>query len=250
MPCIPNIIQSNLLLGLFRCYNWEAVKFHDRLTTFVAKNGRQTLLLKHRCPLLLKRLSVNARKLPYTICEQCWPWSVCAFTAISICIRLIWLVVGHSLFCDRSRTIYWLYEKEKNLIRLRGYTYLFGRFMRIRAFSYDEHTYFHVTRIKTVVKYWIIVTYGVCDVILQGTRMLYYSMSVTSEIILQSKGWIALKWQILWETNKFQVSFCSPFKFVRRFFIEKKTNYSEQQRRWSACADAQADLRLCCSHIY
>ena len=24
---------------------------------------------------------------------------------------------------------------------------------------------------------------------------------------------------------------------------------SEQQRRWSDCADAQADLRLCCSHI-
>ena len=24
---------------------------------------------------------------------------------------------------------------------------------------------------------------------------------------------------------------------------------SEQQRRWSACADAQADLRLCCSHM-
>ena len=38
----------------------------------------------------------------------------------------------------------------------------------------------------------------------------------------KSKGWIALKWQILWETNKFQVSFCSPFKFVRRFFVEKK----------------------------
>ena len=37
-----------------------------------------------------------------------------------------------------------------------------------------------------------------------------------------SKGWIALKWQILWETNKFQVSFCSPLKFVRRFFVEKK----------------------------
>ena len=37
----------------------------------------------------------------------------------------------------------------------------------------------------------------------------------------KSKGWIALKWQILWETNKFQVSFCSPFKFVRRFFVEK-----------------------------
>ena len=65
-----------------------------------------------------------------------------------------------------------------------------------------------------------------------------------------SKGWTALKWQILWETNKFQVSFCSPFKFVRHFFVEKKTSYSEQQRRWSACADAQADLRLCCSLIY
>ena len=24
---------------------------------------------------------------------------------------------------------------------------------------------------------------------------------------------------------------------------------SEQQRRWSDCADAQADLRLCCSHM-
>ena len=36
------------------------------------------------------------------------------------------------------------------------------------------------------------------------------------------KGWTALKWQILWETNKFQVSFCSPFKFVRRFFVENK----------------------------
>ena len=39
---------------------------------------------------------------------------------------------------------------------------------------------------------------------------------------LKSKGWIALKWQILWETNKFQVSFCSPFKYARRFFVEKK----------------------------
>ena len=39
---------------------------------------------------------------------------------------------------------------------------------------------------------------------------------------IKSKGWIALKWQILWETNKFPVSFCSPFKFVRRFFVEKK----------------------------
>ena len=29
-----------------------------------------------------------------------------------------------------------------------------------------------------------------------------------------------MKWQILWETNKFQVSFCS-FKFVNRFFVEK-----------------------------
>ena len=38
----------------------------------------------------------------------------------------------------------------------------------------------------------------------------------------ESKGWITLKWQILWETDKFQVSFCSPFKFVRRFFVEKK----------------------------
>ena len=24
---------------------------------------------------------------------------------------------------------------------------------------------------------------------------------------------------------------------------------SEQQRHWSDCADAQADLRLCCSHM-
>ena len=24
---------------------------------------------------------------------------------------------------------------------------------------------------------------------------------------------------------------------------------SDQQRRWSDCADAQADLRLCCSHM-
>ena len=24
---------------------------------------------------------------------------------------------------------------------------------------------------------------------------------------------------------------------------------SEQQRRWSECVDAQADLRLCCSHV-
>ena len=31
-----------------------------------------------------------------------------------------------------------------------------------------------------------------------------------------------MKWQILWETNKFQVSFCSPFKFVIRFFVENK----------------------------
>ena len=38
----------------------------------------------------------------------------------------------------------------------------------------------------------------------------------------KSKGRTALKWQILWETNKFQVSFCSPFKFVRRFFVENK----------------------------
>ena len=45
----------------------------------------------------------------------------------------------------------------------------------------------------------------------------------------ESKGWIALKWQILWETNKFQVSFCSPFKFVRRFFVEKKKK-NELQR--------------------
>ena len=71
---------------------------------------------------------------------------------------------------------------------------------------------------------------------------------IWASALQKSKGWIALKWQILWETNKFQVSFCSPFKFVRRFLVEKKkTSYSEQQRRWSACADAQADLRLCCS---
>ena len=38
----------------------------------------------------------------------------------------------------------------------------------------------------------------------------------------KSKDWTALKWQILWETNKFQVSFCSPFKFVRRFFVKNK----------------------------
>ena len=37
----------------------------------------------------------------------------------------------------------------------------------------------------------------------------------------QSKGWIALKWQILWKTNKFPVSFCSPFKFVRHVFVQK-----------------------------
>ena len=42
------------------------------------------------------------------------------------------------------------------------------------------------------------------------------------ENIWITKGWIALKWQILWETNKFPVSFCSPFKFVRRFSVEKK----------------------------
>ena len=40
--------------------------------------------------------------------------------------------------------------------------------------------------------------------------------------MIKSKGWIALKWQILWETNKFQVSFCSPFKYVRRFLVENK----------------------------
>ena len=68
-------------------------------------------------------------------------------------------------------------------------------------------------------------------------------------ILKESKGWIALKWQILWETNKFHGSFFSPFKFVKRS-SSKKTSYSEYQRRWSACADAQADLRFCCSHIY
>ena len=47
----------------------------------------------------------------------------------------------------------------------------------------------------------------------------------------KSKGWIALKWQILRESNKFQVSFCSPFKFVRRFFVEKK---NELQRKTKA----------------
>ena len=60
----------------------------------------------------------------------------------------------------------------------------------------------------------------------------------------KSKGWIALKWQILWETNKFQVSFCSPFKLVRRFFVETKPSYSEQQRRWSACAFAHILRRV------
>ena len=34
--------------------------------------------------------------------------------------------------------------------------------------------------------------------------------------------------------NKLEVSFCLG---------------SEQQRRWSDCADVQADLRLCCSHM-
>ena len=38
----------------------------------------------------------------------------------------------------------------------------------------------------------------------------------------KSKGWIALKWQILWETNKFQVSFCSPFKTLLRRKKKKK----------------------------
>ena len=51
---------------------------------------------------------------------------------------------------------------------------------------------------------------------------MYYTGEKVKSIIKISKGWIALKWQILWETNKFQVSFCFPFKYVRRFFIEKK----------------------------
>ena len=51
-------------------------------------------------------------------------------------------------------------------------------------------------------------------------RLTAYAISVLE--LDKSKGWTALKWQILWETNKFQESFCSPFKFVRRFFIEKK----------------------------
>ena len=38
-----------------------------------------------------------------------------------------------------------------------------------------------------------------------------------------------------------------------KFWLQKlKTSHylgSEQQRRWSDCADAQADLRLCCSHM-
>ena len=49
----------------------------------------------------------------------------------------------------------------------------------------------------------------------------FFIKSNSRHFIHESKGWIALKWQILWETNKFQVSFCSPFKFVRRFFVEK-----------------------------
>ena len=65
----------------------------------------------------------------------------------------------------------------------------------------------------------------------------------------KSKDWIALKWQILWKTNN------SRYHSVLHLSLwdassSKKTSYSEQQRRWSACADAQADLRLCCSHIY
>ena len=61
---------------------------------------------------------------------------------------------------------------------------------------------------------------------------------------LKSKDWIALKWQILWETNKFQVSFCSQFKFVRRFFVEKKKRATANNKgadqpartRWLICA--------------
>ena len=49
--------------------------------------------------------------------------------------------------------------------------------------------------------------------------------------LIKSKGWIALKWQILWETNKFLVSFCSPFKFVRRFFVEKKKKKKNELQR-------------------
>ena len=45
--------------------------------------------------------------------------------------------------------------------------------------------------------------------ILQGTS-----------IINNQSADIALKWQILWETNKFQVSVCF-IKFVRRFFVDK-----------------------------
>ena len=46
-------------------------------------------------------------------------------------------------------------------------------------------------------------------------------------------------------TNKFQVSFCSPFKFVRCFFVENKQTIENNKG-----ADAQADLHLCCSHMY
>ena len=62
----------------------------------------------------------------------------------------------------------------------------------------------------------------------------------------KSKGWIALKWQSLWETNKFPVSFCSPFKFVRRFFVEKKRAITNNKG-----ADQPARTRrLICAFVF
>ena len=58
---------------------------------------------------------------------------------------------------------------------------------------------------------------------------------------------MALKWQILWETNKFQVAFSVLHLSMWDFSSSKKkrATYSEQQRRRSACANAQISLREC-----
>ena len=47
-------------------------------------------------------------------------------------------------------------------------------------------------------------------VVLFVVVVFFFIKSNSRHFIHESKGWIALKWQILWETNKFQVSFCSP----------------------------------------
>ena len=67
--------------------------------------------------------------------------------------------------------------------------------------------------------------------------------------LLKSKGWLALKWQILWETNKFQVSFCSPFQFVRRFFVEKNELQRTTNALISLCGRAGWSAPLLFAHI-